>query len=84
MLVADPSKARLVEVLDEIGRPLVEAKSVREAMSLVTRADRILGRVAKWAHQSPTPDEVRRTFEAIVGERRASARSQPFRGTPPG
>jgi hypothetical protein len=56
-------------VLDEIGRLLVEAKSLREAMSLVTRADAILGRVARWAHQSPTPDEVRRTLNEAIALR---------------
>jgi hypothetical protein len=57
MLFADPSKARVVGVLDEIGRLLVEAKSLRDAMTLVTRTDAILERVARWVHQSPTPDE---------------------------
>jgi hypothetical protein len=37
MSFADPSRGRAVEVLDEVGRLLVEAKRVREAMFLVTK-----------------------------------------------
>lgn len=69
MLFADPSKARVVGVLDEIGRLLVEAKSLREAMPLVTRTDTVLGRVARWVHQSPTQDEVRRTLNDVLALR---------------
>ena len=69
MLFADPSKARVVEVLDEIGRLLVAANSLREAMPLVTRTDAILERVARWVHRTPTPDEVRRTLNEAIALR---------------
>jgi DNA-directed RNA polymerase subunit H (RpoH/RPB5) len=66
MWFEDASMARVVEVLDEIGRLLVEPKSLREAMPLALRADALMGRVVRWLRRSPTEDEVQRTRDEVL------------------
>ena len=66
MWFEDASKARVVEVLDEIHRLLVEPKSQREAMPLAQRADALMCRVARWLRKEPTEDEVHRTRDEVL------------------
>ena len=66
MWFEDASKARVVEVLDEIGRLLAQPKNPRAAMPLARRADALMGRVVSWLHRSPAEDEVGRTGKEVL------------------